>query len=46
MIASLLASCGASIQGGAASTIASTTYGSTDEDIHAVEDAYLELEAR
>ena len=29
----------------AASTIASTTYGSTDEDIHAVEDAYLELEA-
>lgn len=45
MIASLLASCGASIQGGAASTIASTTYGSTDEDIHAVEDAYLELEA-
>jgi hypothetical protein len=45
MSASLLASCGASIQGGAASTIASTTYGSTDEDIHAVEDAYLELEA-
>ena len=45
MIASLLASCGASIQGGAASTIASTTYGSTDEDIYAVEDAYSELEA-
>ena len=44
MIASLLASCGASIQGGAASTIASTTYGSTDEDIYAVEDAYSELE--
>lgn len=44
MIASLLASCGASIQGGAASTIVSTTYASTDEDIYAVEDAYLELE--
>lgn len=45
MIASLMASCGASIQGGAASTIASTTYASTDENIYAVEDAYLELEA-
>ena len=45
MIASLMASCGASIQGGAASTIASTTYGSTDEDIYAVEDAYSALEA-
>lgn len=45
MIASLLASCGASIQGGAASTIASTTYGSTDKDIYAVEDAYAALEA-
>ena len=45
MIASLLASCGASIQGGAASTIASTTYGSTDEDIYAVENAYAALEA-
>ena len=45
MIASLMASCGASIQGGAASTIASTTYGSTDEDIYAVENAYAALEA-
>ena len=45
MIASLLASCGASVQGGAASTIASTTYGSMDEDIYAVEDAYTVLEA-
>lgn len=45
MIASLMASCGASIQGGAASTIASTTYASTDADIYAVEDAYSDLEA-
>ena len=45
MIASLMASCGASIQGGAASTIASTTYASTDADIYAVEDAYSALEA-
>lgn len=45
MTASLLASCGASIQGAAASTFASTTYGSTDDDIYAVEDAYSELEA-
>lgn len=45
MISSLLASCGASIQGGAASTIASTTYASTDEDIYAVEEAYSALEA-
>lgn len=45
IISSLLASCGASIQGGAASMIASTTYGSTDEDIYAVEDAYADLEA-
>lgn len=45
IISSLLASCSASIQGGAASTIASTTYGSTDEDIYAVEEAYAELEA-
>ena len=45
LIASLLASCGASLQGGAASTIASTTYGSTDEDIYAVENAYAALES-
>ena len=45
MIASLLASCGASLQGAASATITSTTYSSTDEDIYAVEDAYSELEA-
>lgn len=45
LIASLLASCGASLQGGAASTIASTTYGSKDEDIYAVENAYAALES-
>lgn len=43
LIATSLASCGASLQG-AASSITGTTYASTDEDIYAVENAYSALE--
>lgn len=43
LIATSLASCGASLQG-ATSSIAGTTYASTDEDIYAVENAYSALE--
>ena len=32
------------MQGGAAATLVSTTYASTDEDIYAVENAYAALE--
>ncbi|XBX03599.1 3D domain-containing protein [Enterocloster clostridioformis] len=44
IISALFASCGASLQGGAAATLVSTTYASTDEDIYAVENAYAALE--
>jgi hypothetical protein len=43
LIATSLSSCGASLQG-ATSSIAGTTYASTDEDIYAVENAYAALE--
>lgn len=43
-ISTLFASCGASLQGGAAASLVSTTYASTDEDIYAVENAYAALE--
>ncbi len=44
LIATSLSSCGATLQG-ATSSIAGTTYASTDEDIYAVENAYAALEA-
>jgi len=44
IISALFANCGASLQGGAAATLVSTTYASTDEDIYAVENAYAALE--
>lgn len=43
LIATSLSSCSASLQG-ATSSIAGTTYASTDEDIYAVENAYAALE--
>ena len=43
LIATSLSSCGATLQG-ATSSIAGTTYASTDEDIYAVENAYAALE--